>query len=195
MTRLPNTYQPVGIDAVAKQVDVRVATRDACHNVSVLPECSDNDVSFTVQAKASVPPLGRDLKPAETHIGRETSRPGPLKQECRRFIIRFGHPERFDNRVVCHGYQTRVKTKPQRVMFDDRLIRHGCQTPAPLAAPPSRFDNRMIRLGCQTSWTPWPIPSTLANRVICRGVQTLHRKSYALPRLGEPLSESHHAAR
>ena len=115
---------------------------------------------------------GRDLKPVEIRIGWASARPGSLKQEHRRLFIRF-HPQRFDDRLIRHGSQTYTKGQKLAKTFDDRLIRHGCQT----------------------SWTLWPIPSTLANRVICRGVQTPHRKSYALPRLGEPLSESQHAAR
>ena len=86
-----------------------------------------------------------------------------------------------------------LRILPQRL--ENRVIRLGCQTRYGDELFIEGLENRVIRLGCQTSWTPWPIPSTLANRVICRGVQTLHRKSYALPRLGEPLSESHHAAR
>ena len=131
------------------------------------------------ELKQTVPLLEWELTPAEIRIGRET----PF------WVDETGTPM-FD-----------AVAKPVPVVlavaagFDDRLIRHGCQTRTESLHLAATFDDRLIRLGCQTSWTPWPIPSTLANRVICRGVQTPHRKSYALPRLGEPLSESHHAAR
>ena len=81
-----------------------------------------------MRAKANCTAVGAGINACGDLYRTGKPRPGSLNQEYRRFIIRFGHPERFDNRVVCHGYQTRVITKPQRVMFDDRLIRHGDQT-------------------------------------------------------------------
>ena len=134
------------------------------------------------ELKQTVPLLEWELTPAEIRIGRET----PF------WVDETGTPTSF-HPVQTSDPASGLWVRPHR--FDDRLIRHGCQTRTESLHLAATFDDRLIRLGCQTSWTPWPIPSTLANRVICRGVQTPHRKSYALPRLGEPLSESHHAAR
>lgn len=50
------------------------------------------------ELKQTVPPLGWELTPAEIRTGRETFRPGSLKQECRRYFIRFRRPIRH---LVC----------------------------------------------------------------------------------------------
>ena len=49
------------------------------------------------ELKQAVPLLEREFTPAEIRIGREP-RPGSLKQEYRRFIIRFRRPIRH---LVC----------------------------------------------------------------------------------------------
>ena len=72
-----------------------------------------------------------------------------------------------------------IRFHPQR--FGNRLIRHGCQTRRRARRTPWWLENRLIRHGCQTSWIPWPIPSTLKNRMIRVGSQT-SRHSCRFPR-------------
>lgn len=106
-------------------------------------------VAYTLQAKASVPPLGRELTPVEIRIGWAYALPGSSKQENRRHLIRF-QPQRFGSRLIRHGCQTGTGACQPWLALENQAILLGCQTRPSSNATLSLLKNRAIRLGCQT---------------------------------------------
>lgn len=100
------------------------------------------------ELKQTVPSLGREFTPVEIRIGWET--PSWVAEAgIPLLFIRF-RPQRFGNRLIRHGCQTRRRARRTPWWFENRMIRHGCQTLQRKSCSPQGFENRMIRLGCRT---------------------------------------------